>query len=166
MDPAYIIFGSLIILLLAMIFAMIKYPLARKIGIALLGLGFLVCGIVWLSLSNEPELTATESSNLVMLGIATSMVGVLILIALFAVQSLKKQRNRENLNRQPRYSTNQNIAPCLTCHSAIKPNDTFCPGCGTELTNEFTNFHCPKCNGSITIDDAFCRNCGKLLIEK
>jgi len=94
------IFFSIPMLLILLVggFAMYKFPTARKIGIVLLGLGLLIGGIIMFIYASSiasydilhPDFGIRD--NLSTGGLVLGFAGIIVLVAYFVVQSLKKSQ--------------------------------------------------------------------------
>jgi RNA polymerase subunit RPABC4/transcription elongation factor Spt4 len=51
---------------------------------------------------------------------------------------------------------------CNNCGRALRPQDKFCPGCGTKAPDSGPAT-CPSCGGEIEADQKFCNSCGAKL---
>jgi RNA polymerase subunit RPABC4/transcription elongation factor Spt4 len=47
---------------------------------------------------------------------------------------------------------------CRQCGSTVQPGSSYCPRCGTNLTQ-----YCPRCRHSVQADDIYCTSCGNPL---
>jgi RNA polymerase subunit RPABC4/transcription elongation factor Spt4 len=51
---------------------------------------------------------------------------------------------------------------CNNCGRALRPQDKFCPGCGTKAPDSGPAT-CPSCGGEVEADQKFCNSCGAKL---
>ncbi len=56
--------------------------------------------------------------------------------------------------------TRSGDAYCLSCLQLVDRNDTRCPSCASELTEETKAFLCPKCQTVVALGEPQCSKCG------
>ena len=164
MDMASILLLPIIIIVLLCLFRT-----TRTLGVILVGLGLIIGGIATFVYSNEArnnwQITAAESQNLAMGGIALVFIGIIIWVAYFFSQSSKNSKNQETIVIQTPAVAADN-ALCSECDNAISPEDAFCKNCGVVLAKDVASYYCSNCSNDVASDDTFCKSCGNALEEE
>lgn len=72
----------------------------------------------------------------------------------------KLHRNPGEIALASKGLTRSGDAYCLSCLQLVDRNDTKCPNCASELTEDVKAFLCPKCQTVIALGDSQCSKCG------
>ena len=134
---------------------------SRKILVFLLGLGLIAGGIAMYMYAADighnvfhPDFAIRN--NLSNGGLALGFAGVIILVAYFVVQSLKKSKEIKKDN--PAINKAKG-AFCPECGGPRMPEDSFCACCGVKCAQNA----CDQCGGPTSRGDDFCKTCGNAL---